>query len=82
VFVPSANVAANHQYMNAKSFKESNAAELIEDKNLDAEFLPVVNELIHNDLRQEKLKQNIKAFARPLAAKVIAERAIRLASTI
>jgi UDP-N-acetylglucosamine--N-acetylmuramyl-(pentapeptide) pyrophosphoryl-undecaprenol N-acetylglucosamine transferase len=81
VFVPSSNVAANHQYMNAKALKEAKAAELIEDKNLDAEILPVVTELINNEARQEKLKQNISAFARPLAAKIIAESAIKLAST-
>jgi UDP-N-acetylglucosamine--N-acetylmuramyl-(pentapeptide) pyrophosphoryl-undecaprenol N-acetylglucosamine transferase len=81
VFVPSPYVAANHQYMNAKALKEANAAELVEDKNLNAEILPVVVELINNQTRQEKLKKNISAFARPLAAKVIAESAIKLAST-
>ena len=82
VFVPSTNVAANHQYMNAKALKEASAAELIEDKNLDAEFMPVVSELINNDLRREKLKKNILAFAKPEAAKVIAESAIKLAGMV
>lgn len=79
IFVPSANVAANHQLMNAKSLKEANAAELIEDKNLEAEFLPVIQEIFANEARQQKLKKNISMFAKPLAAKIIAESAIKLA---
>ena len=82
VFVPSPNVAANHQYMNAKTLKEAGAAELIEDKNLRDEFLPVINEIIFNETRQEKFKKNISEFAKPLAAKIIAERAINFAGII
>ncbi|MEK6553266.1 MAG: UDP-N-acetylglucosamine--N-acetylmuramyl-(pentapeptide) pyrophosphoryl-undecaprenol N-acetylglucosamine transferase, partial [Bacteroidota bacterium] len=82
VFVPSANVTANHQYMNAKALKVANAAELIEDKNLKDEFFPVVNELIFNEARQEILKRNISSFAKPLAAKTIAESAIKFAEII
>ncbi|MCL6098538.1 MAG: undecaprenyldiphospho-muramoylpentapeptide beta-N-acetylglucosaminyltransferase, partial [Bacteroidetes bacterium] len=55
IFVPSPNVAANHQHLNAKALKEENAAELIEDKNIEAEFLPVVNELMSNEVRPKKL---------------------------
>jgi UDP-N-acetylglucosamine--N-acetylmuramyl-(pentapeptide) pyrophosphoryl-undecaprenol N-acetylglucosamine transferase len=82
VFVPSPNVAANHQYMNAKTLKEAGAAELIEDKNLRDEFFPVINEIIFNEARQEKFKKNISEFAKPLAAKIIAERAINFAGII
>lgn len=82
VFVPSVNVAANHQYMNAKALKEANAAELVEDRNLEAEFFSVILELINNEIRQEKLKKNISAFAKPMAAKTIAESAIRFAETL
>jgi len=82
VFVPSPNVAANHQYLNAKALKEAGAAELIEDKNLKDEFLPVINEIIFNEARQEKFKKNVSEFAKPLAAKIIAERAINFAGII
>jgi UDP-N-acetylglucosamine--N-acetylmuramyl-(pentapeptide) pyrophosphoryl-undecaprenol N-acetylglucosamine transferase len=82
VFVPSSNVAANHQYMNAKALKTAGAAELIEDKNLNDEFLPVMNEIIFNEVRQESLKKNIVPFAKPLAAQIIAESAIKMAERI
>jgi UDP-N-acetylglucosamine--N-acetylmuramyl-(pentapeptide) pyrophosphoryl-undecaprenol N-acetylglucosamine transferase len=82
IFVPSSNVAANHQYMNAKALKEASAAELVEDKNLGDEFISVVTELINNNARQDKLKKNITAFAKPEAAHVIAESAIKLAGIV
>ena len=82
IFVPSENVAANHQYKNAKALKVANAAELIEDKNLADELLSVINEMILNVSRHEIMKKNISAFAKPLAARTIAEDAIRLAEKI
>ncbi|MCX6171144.1 MAG: undecaprenyldiphospho-muramoylpentapeptide beta-N-acetylglucosaminyltransferase [Ignavibacteriales bacterium] len=82
IFVPSENVAANHQYKNAKALKVANAAELIEDKNLADELLPVINEMILNVSRHEIMKKNIAAFAQPQAARTIAENAISLAEKI
>jgi len=50
-------VAADHQYKNAKALKVANAAELIEDKNLKDELLPVVNEMMLNVARYEIMKK-------------------------
>ncbi len=82
VFVPSPNVAANHQYMNAKALKDENAAEMIEDKNIETELFDVINSLIFNTEKMSELKKNISLFAKPMAANVIANSAIRLAETI
>ncbi|OGU33610.1 MAG: undecaprenyldiphospho-muramoylpentapeptide beta-N-acetylglucosaminyltransferase [Ignavibacteria bacterium GWB2_35_6b] len=82
VFIPSKNVAANHQYKNAKSLVDGNAAELIEDENLSNKLFTTVYELINNENRLLELKSNIKKFSKPDAAKVIAERAIKLAEEI
>lgn len=82
VFIPSKNVAANHQYKNAKSLVDENAAELIEDENLSGKFFAKVYELISNENRLNELKNNIKKFSKPDAAKIIAERAIKLAEEI
>ena len=38
VLVPSPNVAENHQYYNAKSLSDKNAAVLLEDRNLLDDF--------------------------------------------
>lgn len=82
VFIPSKNVAANHQYKNAKSLVDGNAAELIEDEKLSDKLFSKVYELINNENRLLELKGNIKKFSKPDAAKVIAERAIKLAEEI
>jgi UDP-N-acetylglucosamine--N-acetylmuramyl-(pentapeptide) pyrophosphoryl-undecaprenol N-acetylglucosamine transferase len=82
VFVPSPNVAANHQYMNAKSLFDENAAELIEDKNLKKEIEEKISELIINEKKLINLKTKIKKFANANAAQLIASHAIKLAETI
>lgn len=81
IFVPSTNVAANHQYKNAKSLLDENAAELIEDKSVEKELLGKVLELINDKDRLEELSSNIKKFAKPNAALEIAKRAIHLAES-
>ncbi len=82
IFVPSANVAANHQYKNAKAIVEANAALMIEDKNLSNELLEKSTQLIFDENKIQELKKNIMAFAKPDAAKTIAMRAIELAENI
>lgn len=82
VFVPSTNVAANHQYKNAMSLKEADAAEIIEDKNLAVELFNVVSQLINNNEKLNELKKNIARFAKPDAALTIAKQAINLAERV
>lgn len=79
IFVPSTNVAANHQYKNAKSIEESGAGILLEDNRVDAEIAKIVNETINNEEVLTELKKNIKKFSKPNAAKDIAEDVLRLA---
>lgn len=82
MFVPSANVAANHQFKNAEALVDENAAELIEDGNVEKELFEKITKLIDNQDRLNELKNNIRKFAKPDAAKIIAERAIKLAETL
>lgn len=82
IFVPSINVAANHQYINAKSLFDNDAAELIEDKNIKSDLFDKVNYLINNEDRLKVLKENISKFAKPEAARNIAENAIKYAAMI
>ncbi len=79
IFVPSTNVAANHQYKNAKVLVENNAAIMIEDKNLSNEFLKMVLDTIYDEKKINQLKENIKKFSKPEAADIIANRIIKLA---
>lgn len=82
IFVPSPNVAEDHQYKNAKSLVDENAAELIKDNNLNEEFFDKVRSIINDDNRLTELAENIKKFSKPDAANEIAKRAITLAETI
>ena len=70
IFIPSPNVAENHQVKNAQSVVEKDGALLIEEKNLSV-FLAVFESLINDEKLQEKLSQNIKKLALPNATKTI-----------
>ena len=63
IFIPSPNVAEDHQTKNAKSISDKNAAILIREKDLDAEFKSKFSELISNKEKQETLSKNIEALA-------------------
>ena len=82
IFVPSPNVAEDHQYKNAEALVGNNAAVLIKDSDLKDQFSQVVLSLINNDSRLSTLKNNIKKFSKPDAARVIAENAIKLVESI
>ncbi len=79
IFIPSTNVAANHQYKNAKSITDLEAGLLIEDKNLNQEFTSSVVNTIADDSLLEKLKNNIKKISKPEAANNIANDILKLA---
>ena len=77
ILVPSPNVAENHQYYNAKSLEEKNAAILIKDENLSDKLFETVVNTISSEKKLKELKQNALKLAKPYAAEVIASRAIK-----
>ncbi|MBN2571492.1 MAG: undecaprenyldiphospho-muramoylpentapeptide beta-N-acetylglucosaminyltransferase [Ignavibacteriales bacterium] len=79
IFVPSPNVAENHQYKNAKSLIDNNSALMIEDKNLSSELINTVEKTIFSSNKLKELGNNIKKFSIPEAAEVIAKEALKLA---
>lgn len=82
LFIPSSNVAADHQYKNAKSLIESNAAELLRDEELPGKLLTKMISLLNDDERRSTLSINIKKFSHVNAAEVIAKSAIKMAEEI
>lgn len=82
ILVPSPNVAENHQFYNAKSLSDNSAAILIEDKNLKMDLANYVLETMNSDNRLSDLKKNALEMAKPDAAKVIAQNAIKFAEAI
>lgn len=79
ILVPSPNVAENHQYYNAKSLEENNAAVMIQDNELKNKIYETIRTLINDEEKLNQLKNNAKKFGKPNAAEVIAKRAIDLA---
>ncbi|MEY4432993.1 MAG: hypothetical protein RLZZ44_1126 [Bacteroidota bacterium] len=78
VFIPSPNVAEDHQTKNAKSIADKNGAILIRESELDATFESTFSDLIGNESKQHELSQNIKNLALPNATKAIVEEIIKL----
>lgn len=79
IFVPSTNVAANHQYKNAVSIVEKKAGILVKDAELTEKLYYTVIETINNNDLLDSLRKNIVNFSKPEAAKDIALDALRLA---
>ena len=82
ILAPSPNVAENHQYYNAKSLSDNEAAILIEDKELKNDLAKNVLEVLNSESKLSALKKNALAIAKPDAAKVIAQNAIKFAEAI
>ncbi|WP_218847027.1 undecaprenyldiphospho-muramoylpentapeptide beta-N-acetylglucosaminyltransferase [Winogradskyella forsetii] len=78
VFIPSPNVAEDHQTKNAKSVADKNAAILIREKDLDTDFQNVFSELITNEDKQKELSKNIEALALVNATNAIADEVEKL----
>lgn len=78
IFIPSPNVAEDHQTKNAKAISDKNGAILIKESELDAQFETVFSDLISNENKQAELSQNIKKLAKPNATKDIVEEIVKL----
>ena len=78
ILVPSPNVSENHQYKNAQSLVNKNAALLVNDKDASCNLVHTLMELIKDSTKQELLSSNIKKIAVKDAADKIAEIALRL----
>jgi UDP-N-acetylglucosamine--N-acetylmuramyl-(pentapeptide) pyrophosphoryl-undecaprenol N-acetylglucosamine transferase len=78
IFIPSPNVAEDHQTKNAKAIADKDGAILLKEADLDAEFETVFTDLITNEDKQTELSQNIKKLAKPNATKDIVEEIIKL----
>ena len=78
IFIPSPNVAEDHQTKNAKSVADKNSAILIHESELDSIFESTFSNLIADENKQNELSQNINNLALPNATKTIVEEIIKL----
>ena len=78
IFIPSPNVAEDHQTKNAMAIVDKNGAILIKESELDSSFEPIFTNLISNENLQNELSENIKKLAKPNATKDIVEQIVKL----
>jgi UDP-N-acetylglucosamine--N-acetylmuramyl-(pentapeptide) pyrophosphoryl-undecaprenol N-acetylglucosamine transferase len=78
IFIPSPNVAEDHQTKNAKAIVDKKGAILLRESELDSDFETTFTDLISNNNLQQELSQNIKKLAKPNATKDIVEEIIKL----
>ena len=73
VFVPSPNVAEDHQTHNAMALVRKDAALLVKDSDAPAELLPTALSLVHDPERIATLERNALAMALPDASMTIVD---------
>lgn len=73
IFIPSPNVAEDHQTKNAQSLVDKNAAIMVKETELDEKFGIVFSDLVNNEPLSRKLGVNIKKLAMPNATKEIVD---------
>jgi UDP-N-acetylglucosamine--N-acetylmuramyl-(pentapeptide) pyrophosphoryl-undecaprenol N-acetylglucosamine transferase len=78
IFIPSPNVAENHQTKNANAVVEKDGAILIKEEDLDVDFENKFALLNSSKERQELLSKNIKQLALVNATKDIADEVEKL----
>jgi len=79
IFVPSPNVAEDHQRKNAQALVDNNAAIMIEDKESNEILLDRALKLLEDNDTQKRLSENIRRMAAPGADDIIADEIISLA---
>jgi UDP-N-acetylglucosamine--N-acetylmuramyl-(pentapeptide) pyrophosphoryl-undecaprenol N-acetylglucosamine transferase len=79
IFIPSPNVAEDHQTKNAKSIVDRKGALMLKESELDSQFSIVFEALLKDSGKQDQLSKNIKQLALPNATKQIVDEIVKLA---
>ena len=78
LFIPSPNVAEDHQTKNAQAIVEKVGALLLKETQLDTQFQPVFGDLLSNKEKQKMLGENIKKLAKTNATNDIVAEIVKL----
>jgi UDP-N-acetylglucosamine--N-acetylmuramyl-(pentapeptide) pyrophosphoryl-undecaprenol N-acetylglucosamine transferase len=73
IFIPSPNVAEDHQTKNAQAIVDRKGAIMIKEAALDTEFSIVIEALLKDVGKQQLLGENIKKLAMPMATSKIVD---------
>lgn len=81
IFVPSPNVAEDHQRKNAEALVRQEAALMITDQEASSKLVDTAISLLYDASQQIQLQENITKLARPQAAEHIAQEVLDLITT-
>ncbi len=73
LFIPSPNVAEDHQTKNAQAIVSRNGAKMLQENELDEKFRKTITQLLESEAMQIKLTHAIKKLALPNATKDIVD---------
>lgn len=82
IFIPSPNVAEDHQTKNAKSIEDKEAAVMLKESELNEKFESIFSDLITDAELQENLSKNILKLAKPMATKAIVDEVERIENEV
>lgn len=78
LFIPSPNVAEDHQTKNANAIVDKEGALLIKESELDTQFTNSINSLLNDEELQKRLSQNMLQLAKPNATNDIVDEIVKL----
>jgi len=78
IFIPSPNVAEDHQTKNAQAIVDAKGAILLKESELNEQFNIVFEALLKDSGKQKQLSDNIKKLARPKATQDIVAQIVKL----
>jgi UDP-N-acetylglucosamine--N-acetylmuramyl-(pentapeptide) pyrophosphoryl-undecaprenol N-acetylglucosamine transferase len=78
LFIPSPNVAEDHQTKNANAIVDKGGAVLIKEADLDVDFENKFSQIVHSNEKQNELSENIKKLALINATKDIVDEVEKL----
>ena len=78
IFIPSPNVAEDHQTKNAQAVVDKKGALMLKESELDSQFSLVFEALLKDQGKQDQLSKYIKELALPNATKQIVDEIVKL----
>lgn len=78
IFIPSPNVAEDHQTKNAKAIVDKNGALMVREVELDTQFTNTFNKVLNDEKIQDSLSENIRKLARVNATQDIVNEIVKL----
>lgn len=78
IFIPSPNVAEDHQTKNAQAIVDKKGALMLKESELESQFGLVFEALLKDPGKQNQLCENIKQLAMPEATKQIVDEIVKL----